>query len=29
MDNLLTIKNGQKINRKDIPHLSFESFRQE
>ncbi len=29
MDNLLTIKNGEKIDRKDIPHLSFESFRQE
>ncbi len=29
MDKLLYIRNGEKVNRADIPHLSFDEFRQE
>ncbi len=27
MDNLLTVNNGQRIDRKNIPHIPFETFR--
>jgi hypothetical protein len=29
MDKLLCIQNGEKVNRADIPHLSFAAFREE